>query len=285
MKSYINKFSLLLVIAAFFACKKVENKVYFDSGTDPVLTASTAAVTLQPGLESNTAITFKWTNPEYKFSNGISSLDVTYTLQIDTMGGNFSSGKKFEDAWAKELSKTYTVAELNNIMGNTMLLQIDPRRSYTFQARIVASIGDSKAYPKTSNTVTFTTSPFSPPPKVEAPGTAANNYNDGNLWMVGDASFGGWNNPVLAPYDGLQKFTKISKTLYEITVALPGGGGYKLIQEQGVWGTQYHMVTGTWSGGTFEKKDSDPQFPGPPSAGNYKITVNFQLGTYSAIKL
>lgn len=286
MKSYLTKFSLLLAIVSFFACKKVENKIYYEGGTNPVLTASTTSVSLQPGQEANTAIVFKWTNPDYKFTTGISSQDVTYTFEMDTVGGNFSSGAKYSTAYAKDLSKTFTVTELNGILGNTMLLQNDPRRSYSLQVRVTSRLGTGvAAVPLTSNVVTFSASPFVPPPKVEAPGTAANNYTDGNLWMVGDASFNGWDNPVKAPYDVSQKFTKVSKTLYTLTVALPGGGGYKLIQTQGVWGTQYHMTTGTWQAGEFEKKDSDPQFPGPPSAGTYKITVNFQLGTYNVVKL
>jgi len=58
-----------------------------------------------------------------------------------------------------------------------------------------------------------------------------------------------------------------------------------LIQTQGVWGTQYHMLAGgTWEGGDFEQKDSDPQFPGPPSPGTYKITVDFQRGKFTAVK-
>ena len=285
MKSYITKFSLLLAMVSFFACKKVENKIHFESGTSPVLTASTAAVRLEPGEETNTAITLKWTNPEYKFTTGISSQDVKYTLELDTLGGNFSSGKKYTTVFAKDLVKAYTVAELNGILGNTMLLQLEPRRTYSLQARITSSLGiNTNAVPLTSNTIAFTVKPFTPPPKIEAPGTSANNYNDGNLWIVGDASFGGWNNPLLAPYDVSQKFTKVSKTLYQITVALPGGGGYKLVQAMGVWGTQYHMTTGTWASGEFEKKDSDPQFPGPPSAGTYKITVDFQFGVYTAVK-
>jgi hypothetical protein len=87
------------------------------------------------------------------------------------------------------------------------------------------------------------------------------------------------------PYDGSQKFTRNSNTLFELVVAMPGGGNYKLIQEQGNWGTQYHMLTGgTWESGKLEKKDADPGFPGPPSAGTYKITVNFQDGVYNVVK-
>jgi hypothetical protein len=66
---------------------------------------------------------------------------------------------------------------------------------------------------------------------------------------------------------------------------MKGGGAYKMIQEQGNWGTQYHMLNGgTWEGGSLEKKDADPAFPGAPTAGTYKITVNFQTGTFSVVK-
>ena len=274
-----NKFLFLftsLVLLAIISCKKEETKDYYEGGTAPKLTASASTVTLEPGQEANTAIILNWTNPDYKFTSGPSSMDVTYTLELDTMGANFGSSKKYTTVISKDLNKVFTVAELNGILGNTMLLQLSPRRDYTMQMRVVASIGSVVKLP--SNTITFTTKPFAPPPKVNPPAA-------GNLWVVGDASSAGWSNPLPSPYDASQKFTKVSNTLYELTLNMPGGGGYKLIQIQGDWGTQYHMTTGTWDGGNLEQKDSDPQFPGPPGAGQYKITVNFQLGTYTVVKL
>ncbi|MCC7379289.1 MAG: hypothetical protein IT255_08010 [Chitinophagaceae bacterium] len=72
---------------------------------------------------------------------------------------------------------------------------------------------------------------------------------------------------------------------YVGTITFNATGGYKLIQEQGVWSSQYHALDGTAKlFGDFEKKDSDPQFPSP-GAGNYKIEVNFQTGTYTLTKL
>jgi hypothetical protein len=108
----------------------------------------------------------------------------------------------------------------------------------------------------------------------------------GTLWLVGDAAASGWSNPLPAPYDVSQKFTKISNTLYQLTLSLPGGGGYKLIQQQGDWGSQYHALAAgrTWSSGDFEKKDAEPGFPGPDVAGTYKITIDFQLGKYTVVK-
>lgn len=273
-------FASLLVAAS---CEKVENKIYLESGKDPVLTLSATNVSLEPGNETKEALRLNWTNPDYMFTTGVSSHDVTYTIEIDVEGGKFESANKGEIVVAKELSKVFTVAELNSFLGNTMKLQTEPRKTYVLEVRVVASIGS--AAKKYSSVLKFTTSPFNPPPKVEPPGTPANNYNDGELWIVGDASPNGWANPLQAQYLASHKFTRLSKTKYELTITLPGGGGYKLIQKDGVWATQYHMTVGTWAGGEFEKKDSDPQFPGPPAAGSYKITVDFQLGTYSVVKL
>lgn len=277
MKLYIKSFSFLAAVILFFACKKVENKIYFEGGTKPALTASVTAINLQPGLEANTAIEFKWTNPDYKFTTGISSQDVNYLLQIDTVGGNFSSTKKFETIISKELVKSFTVGELNNIMGNTMLLQIQPRRNYSFEAHVIASIGDSKAVPLTSNNVTFTASPFSPPPKVTPPTT-------GTLYIVGDATPGGW--PPLSNDPNIEKFTKISNTLYEITIQLNGGKSYKLVATPGQWTEQWSTATkndpALVNGGNFVANGDDVL--APPTSGLYKITVNFQLGTFSVVK-
>ncbi len=279
MKSYMNRFSLLLAMISFFACEKVENKISYEGGTAPALTASTAAVRLEAGEESNVALRLSWTNPNYRFTTGLSSHDVKYTLEMDTLGANFSSSKKYTTVFATDLSKTYTVGELNAILGNTMRLQLDPRRTYTLQVRISSSLGiGTDAAKLTSNIITFTASPFPPPPKVPVP-------DAGTLWATGDAFASSWQNPLPGPFDVNQRFTRRSTTLYELTVNMPGGGAYKLIQAQGNWGTQYHMLTGgTWQGGEFEKRDADPAFPGPPTAGTYKITVDFQLGLFNVVK-
>jgi starch-binding outer membrane protein SusE/F len=265
-----------LLAAAFLlgSCEKEENKIYYDGGTAPVLTGSTGAVKLSPATESQDALILNWTNPDYTFTTGISSQDVNYTLEMDTVGGNFTSAHKYVTTISRELSKKFTVLELNGILGNTMLLKAG--QQHAIETRISSSLA-SNAVPLTSNKVSFTATPYVPPPKVEVP-TA------GTLWATGDAFSSGWGNPLPAPYDASQKFTKVTNTLYELVVTMPGGGGYKLIQEQGVWGSQYHMVSGSAAGGIFEKKDSDPQFPGPSAAGTYKITVDFQLGTFTVVK-
>jgi len=268
-----------LITGLLVSCEKNVSTIYYEGGTPPVLAASASNITLEPGQESNTALTLNWTNPDYKFTTGLSSQNVSYTLEFDTLGGNFSSGKKYTaGAIANDLSKTYTVGELNGILGNSMSLQTTPRRNYTIQVRVTSRIGSAAML--TSNIVSFTAKPFAPPPKVEPP-------TNGTLWAVGDAFSSGWSNPLPGPYDVSQKFTKVSNTLYELTVSMPGGGGYKLIQIQGDWSLQYHAVNAgrTFGSGDFVKENADPTFPGAPGAGNYKITVDFQAGKYTVVKL
>jgi starch-binding outer membrane protein SusE/F len=274
MKAILKYLPIIFIGVA--SCKKVENKVIFEGGTVPQLTATTSAVRLEAGEEANLAIRFNWTNPDYKFNTGVSSQNVVYKLEIDTVGSNFTNSKRYVATISSDLSKSFTVGELNGIFGNTIQLQLDPRRNYNLEARITASIGGS--VPLVSNKVTFTARPFPPPPKVPFP-------DAGTLWITGDAVASSWQNPLPSPFDVSQKFTRLNSTNYELTLNMPGGGNYKLIQAQGNWGTQYHMLAGgTWQGGEFEKRDADPAFPGPPTSGSYKISVDFQLGTFKVVK-
>lgn len=279
MKNIFRLIAFSLLVAGISSCEKQETKDYYEGGTAPVLTGSATTVALEPGTETNTALVVNWTNPNYKFTSGISSLDVTYTLEMDTLGANFASSKKVSAVVSRDLSKSYTVGELNSILGNDMLLQLNPRRNYTMQMRVISTIGTG--VPLTSNVITFTTKPFQPPPKVAPPTTD-------HLYIVGDATGGGWANPVPVPS---QEFTRMSATLYQITVALSGGKHYLFLPLNGDWGNKYAVKNSSQpvDGGDFGYNGSNSTYntdiPGPTVDGTYKITVDFQLGKYSVVKL
>lgn len=267
-------FLLLLLTAFMWSCKKDENKIYFEGGTAPVLTASSTDIPLSFATSDNEAVTFSWVNPNYKFTTGVSSQNVSYVLEIDTTGANFNNPNKKAIAISQDLSQTITVGTFNDYLLNQLVLK--PGMPHNIDVRIKSTLANSSV-PLYSNVLKFTVTPYTIPPKVTPPAT-------GELWIVGNAVAGGWDNPIKAPYDVTQKFTKVSETLYELTVQFVGGGGYKLIQTNGVWGTQYHALDGSvLTGGDFEMKDSDPQFPGPAAAGTYKVTIDFQRGKYTVV--
>jgi hypothetical protein len=203
----------------------------------------------------------------------VNTLDVAYTLEIDEAGKEFKGPNKKAISISKDLNIVYTQKQFNIILSD---LQLKTNVAASIDVRIVASLG-SEATKLFSNALRFNVTPFAPPPKVPVPAA-------GTLWIIGDAVGSGWNNPLPSPYVTSQKFTKVTETLYELVLTMGGGGAYKLIQENGVWGTQYHRVDGNAYAGTFEKKDADPAFLGPDEAGTYKIVVDFQTGKFTVTK-
>src|SRR5579863_3539978 len=137
MKRYLNKIMLTAAIGLliFSACKKDEAKVYYEGGTAPVLT-STAVDTIPLPVTDTTAlaVTFNWTNPNYQFSNGISSQNVTYYLQFDTVGANFTSPNMQTVSINSDLSQSFTVAGLNALLGNG--LQLSFGQPHNIQVRV-----------------------------------------------------------------------------------------------------------------------------------------------------
>lgn len=271
----------LAVATVLFACKKDENRVILEEGTPPVLTASTtSAMVLDKADKNNEAIVFAWTNPNYMFNTGVSSQNVTYTLQVDTAGSDFKLNPNMQEmAIANELGVTLTVGELNTFFSK---MGVIPGRPYNTEIRVKATLQNNSAA-LYSNVIKITITPYLDF-AVEPPGTpdyVGGPYEDGELWVTGDCfPSPDWANPLPSPYDVTLKFDKIDIMHYELIADFDNTGGYKMIQKQGEWSTQYHaLVAGQALSGDFEKKDADPQFASP-GVGRYKIEVNFQTGKY-----
>jgi starch-binding outer membrane protein SusE/F len=103
-----------------------------------------------------------------------------------------------------------------------------------------------------------------------------------NLFIVGDATPGGWNNPVPVPS---QQLTRVNSSVWEITLNFIGGKEYLLLPVNGDWSHKYSVpnkgLAGLWQGGEFGY-DLPDNFPGPPTSGSYKLTVNFAAPTTAA---
>ena len=277
MKKIIQQlFFLSLLIVLFTSCKKDENKVYFEGGTNPVLTTSitTATLPLSFANKDKQAVTLSWTNPNYKMNTGVSSQDVSYQIEIDTTGANFTSSKKQTVAVSKDLNLSFAVSVLNGYLLNQ--LQLIPAVSHDIEMRVKCFLTNESAV-LYSNVVKFKVTPYAIPPVVDAPTT-------GKLFLVGSATPGAWNNPVPTPS---QEFTKKDALHFEITVSLSGGGEYLFLPLNGDWGHKFSCkktADQSPNGGDFGYDFSD-NFSGPAASGNYKIEVDFQRGKYTVTKL
>ena len=271
MKKIINRlFVFSLLVATLASCTKDENKDYFLGGTPPVLKATvTTTQVLDILLKSSQAIAFSWTNPNYQFSTGISSQDVSYTLQIDTTGANFTSPKIQEKSISKDLSTSLTVGQLNTYLLTLGLLEDKP---HNIEFRIKSSINGT--VPLYSNVIKAVIQPYL---DVVYPVPT-------KLFITGSATPAGWQCGCGEPDLLSQKFTKVSSSKFELTITLSANNSYLLLPVYGSWSAKYggtgaNNNTNNVMGDGFKPNGSDLKAPG--STGSYKITVDFKTGTFS----
>jgi len=95
------------------------------------------------------------------------------------------------------------------------------------------------------------------------------------LFIVGDATPGGWDNP--APALSTQTFTRVNSSLFELTIPLNAGKSYLFLPVAGSWNDKYGGMgannTNNVNGDDFKFSGSDMK--APAVAGTYKISVNF----------
>ena len=274
-----NIFKTLLVLLTstvlLYSCDKDENQVLFNGGTNPVLTASTSTIPLGFLTSGDRAVKFSWTNPDYQFNTGLSSQDVTYTLEIDTVGANFTNPKKQQVTVANNLSLDLTQGVLNDYLLNQ--LELRPGIPHQIEVRVSSNLAGAEATRLYSNTITYTVTPFAIPPKVAPPAS-------GELYMVGNASPGGWDNPVPSPS---QRFTRVSETLFELTVNITPGGSYLFLPVNGSWSAKYGFIGANngnnVNGDDFKAEGGD--MLAPTTSGSHKIVVDFQRGKWTITKL
>ena len=274
MKTILRLTTLILLASFVFeGCKKDETKLYFTGGTAPALAAVATADTVSYLNADKKVLTLNWTNPDYEFTTGVSSIDVTYNLQVDTVGSNFTNPAKKTITVSKDLMYSFKASDLNDIMLNQ--LNLEDSMQHNLEFRVISYLTNNSAQ-LTSNSVQYTATPYVIPPKVTPPAS-------GELYITGSATAKGWMVGGDAPVAS-QKFTQLSSTLYEITVTLVDGS-YTFVPIYGDWGAKYSIKTKEDPtevyGGDFQVGGED--IKGPP-AGTYKIVVNFQTGKFTVTK-
>lgn len=268
MKSICSKFLLVgsLMTLGFMACTKMTN-TYYSNGKAPVLTASTTTIAPTPGDSLKVVLTFKWTNPEYATDSSTEK----YTIQIDSSGRNFSKATSIIVSGA--LVDSITAKQINTI---ALGMGFSYNVAYNMDVRLISSYANNNEQ-HTSNSLTFSYTPYVIPPKVPPPGTK-------QLFLVGSAADSGWKNPVPLP---TQQFEEIDSVDYGGVFHLTGGQQYLLLPLNGDWTNKYAIASASVpaTGGTFGYNGSNStyntNFNGPDTTGWYSIIVNFQQGTFT----
>lgn len=260
---------LLLAIfsIAFAACEKAKDLSFYPSGEKVALSSSNSAIAPAPADSNKTVLNLSWTSPGY----ATDSSTVKYIIEVDAKGNNFQDAisktvmGKFDTSFlAKELNG-YAVAHMWTV-----------GQKYDMEARVISSYENNNDQ-LISNVLPFTYTPYKVPPKVALPVS-------GHLYLVGDASQGGWTNPAPVPS---QEFSRIDETTFAGVFLLNGDKQFLMLpQNDGNWGNKYALhdnsVAGVQQGGDFGTGgDFDQNFKGPTADGWYKITLDFQHGKYT----
>lgn len=256
-------FNLIVIAAlAITSCDKADDLPLYGNGTAPVLTSSATSIAPAPADSNNIALTLSWSFPGY----ATDSSNIKYIVEIDSVSKNYANPYRKEVIG--ELSATFIAKELNAFLLNKEYVFNVP---VSMEARVVSSYVNNNEK-IISNSVVINMTPYKVPPKVELPST-------GKLFMVGDATQGGWTNPVPTP---TQELARLDETTWGGIIEFAGGGQYLLLPENGVWGkysVQNNTVPGLENGGDFGKELPD-NFPGPATGGWYKVIVDFQTGKF-----
>lgn len=261
-----------LLLLLLGACKKDEVQAVLNPGTAPVLKASASSLVLDStNAASTNAITFTW--PATDFGARVA---VNYTLQIDSVGSNFAKPRNVDIGTA--LTKSFTVADFNTLVQDTA--HLTPGKAGQIEVRLKADVNQNNGSSSTvpgiySNVLNITVTPYStkPQPRFPVPDS---------LYIIGDATPAGWNNPVPSP---AQKFTRLDDHSFGIVLSLTGGKQYVFLPKNGDWGHKYNVTSDAdpslKSGGSFAPDAGNANIPGPDASGLYKIIVDFVKATYT----
>ncbi len=175
--------ALLLLVSS---CKKDEVRTVIQPGAAPTLTASTNSLVLQQANSTKSAATYTWTPVSFGYQAVVS-----YTLQFDKKGGDFSAPISFDAGTST--TKTLTVADLNSVYQAKGLIDASATPVATpVDVRVVASVGAS-APQVASAASTFTGTPYS---YCEQPAKA---------WSIIGPAGKGWSTDVVMTYDCVAK--------------------------------------------------------------------------------
>lgn len=265
MKSILNFIFLAAAGSVFLtSCEKAAILPLYGSGTAAVLSASSANVAPIPADSSKIALTLNWTAPNH----ATQPESIKYVVEIDTTGKNFSN--PFTRIVNGVLSTSFIAKELNSYLLS---------RGYAFNVAVDMDIRVTSSYANnneriTSNVIKVKMTPYKIPPKVALPTSL-------KLFIVGDATQGGWNNPVPVPS---QELARLNETTWGGVFQLNGAKQYLLLPVNGDWSNKFSVanngIAGLSGGGDFGFNLND-NFPGPVASGFYTIIVDFQQGKFT----
>lgn len=255
MKNIFNNIILLTFLAFIqVACEKDQTlTVAKSNATASTLTSTKTSIVLNEAGANQEAMTFSWNATDYGFNAA-----TNYSLEFGKKGTNFANGKTVDLGSSKE--SKLTVAALNAIANQ---IGLEGFKAGEMEARVKANIGGGLE-PVYSNILIIAVTPYLDKPPYQT------------LYLVGDATEGGWSNTAATPIFR----NPADPFLFTFTGAF-NQGHFKFLGVLGQWAP---MWGSNGSGGVaFRNTEADPD-PATfqiMTAGYYTVTLNLRNNSFS----
>lgn len=257
MKHLFKIFTLFAVAFLVASCEKDEDLAIVNDGTDPTISANKTSIILLSDQSANEAVIFSWVNSDF----GV-PIQITNQMEVALKGTNFAAPKTVELPVG---TKSYSMIgnDLNNLV---LSLGVSSVVATDIEVRIKSTAVGKTHY---SNILPLKVTPF-----INGP-----IYTYTDLYLIGDATAGAWDNVTTnAKIYPLLKTTTANVYTYTGYFAV---GGFKIIKTPGSWTTQYG--TGS-SAGVLDTSGGSGNIS-IATAGYYKVMINTSALTYSVVSM
>ncbi|REC46436.1 SusF/SusE family outer membrane protein [Chryseobacterium pennipullorum] len=250
MKHFFKILTLAFIGFLVISCSEDDQVMLTETAQSKISSDKTEVILDKDHLDA-TAITFTWAKPAFD-QPIVSSSKIEFGIK----GENFKNSKTVDVATSPFVM---TNKQLNTLLLSMGAIGNEPNQ---IEVRLKTAVGYGNYH---SNTLMLTLTPYILGPV----------YNYTDLYLVGDATAGGWDNSATnAKLYPLQK--SATAGIYSYTGYF-AAGGFKLIQNPGSWDPQYGMGA---SAGSLLAGGGSSNIP-VAAAGYYKLTIDINTLKYT----
>ncbi|WP_347218702.1 SusF/SusE family outer membrane protein [Chryseobacterium sp.] len=250
MKHIFKIFTIAILGILVASCKDEDQAILNETAQSKISSDKTTVILDKTNLDA-TAVSFTWAKSTFDLA-----VVAAPKIEIALKGDNFKTGKSLD-----VVTSPYS---MTNKELNTLLLSIGaiPNEANQIEVRLRTVVGTTSFY---SSVITLAVTPYILGPI----------YNYTDLYLIGDATAGGWDNSATnAKLYPLQKSATAGVYSYTGYFA---AGGLKFIQTPGSWDTQYGLGA---SAGTLLAGGGSSNIS-IATAGYYKLTVDVNALKYT----
>ena len=249
-------FFAFLVLISIASCEEREDLLVEPTGSAILMDLSAANLVLDENFPSNPALTVTWQPSTYNVP-----VEVKYTLEISKTE-DFKTPYILTSTLESQTNAAFSMKEMNEAAKKIGLIPYEVQKMYF---RVASYIGTTNSLQQTSVVTGLNITPYAASPTYE--------YAD--LFLIGAATAGGWDNAItnqnLLPLLKTDNATKYTFTGYF------KADGFKMIRVKGSWDAQFGMGA---SAGLLSTDGGSGNLSAPAD-GYYKLTVDTAALTYT----